>query len=67
MITRISLQNVLQDKVVKNVKITTTFGFAQKILRMIIKTPMEDKTVTTVKIKTLIKMVIKQRLLLQIM
>ena len=67
MITRISLQNVLQDKVVKNVKITTTFGFAQKILRMIIKTTMEDKTVTTVKIKTLIKMVIKQRLLLQIM
>ena len=39
----------------------------QKILRMIIKTATEVKIVKTVKIKTYIKMINKQQLLLQIM
>ena len=67
LITRILLQNVPQVTVVKNAKVVTTFRFLQKILRMIIKPATVVKIVKIVKIKTHIKMIIKQRLLLQIM
>ena len=53
--TCISLQNVPQVTVVKNAKVVTAFRFAQKILRMIIKTATEVKIVKTVKIKVHIK------------
>ena len=54
-----TLQNVPQVTVVKNPKVVTTFRFVQKILRMIIKAATEVKIVDTVKIKTHIKMIIK--------
>ena len=67
LITRILLPNVPQITLVKNAKVVIAFRFVQKILRMIIKTATEVKIVKTVKIKTYIKMIIKQQLLLQIM
>ena len=54
-----TLQNVPQVTVVKNPKVVTIFRFVQKILRMIIKAATEVKIVDTVKIKTHIKMIIK--------
>ena len=51
----------------KNAKDVITFQFVQKTLRMIIKTATEVKIVKTVKVKTHIKMIIKQQLLSQIM
>ena len=67
LITRILLPNVPQITLVKNAKVVIAFRFVQKILRMIIKTATEVKIVKTVKIKTYIKMIIKQQLFLQIM
>ena len=62
-----SFRNEPQISVVKNANAVITFRFVQKTLRMIIKTATEAKIVKTVKVKTHIKMIIKQQLLLRIM
>ena len=57
---------MIANMLINNKPVVTTVVI-QKILRMIIKTATEVKIVKTVKIKTYIKMVNKQQLLLQIM
>ena len=57
---------MIANMLINNKPVVTTVVI-QKILRMIIKTATEVKIVKTVKIKTYIKMINKQQLLLQIM